>query len=109
MLYIDAIENIQVLYVPRNGWAPATDAEVTMKLENTSDHTRVSLTVASFAVAGHFLRLVVGLPDEGLHPGEWEWTLSWDTVAACGLAMVTEVPGEAREYNREIKIKQYGQ
>ena len=47
---------------------------------------------------------------EGLHEGEWEWTLTLDDGnTVTGLMQVVASQDDAAQYNKEIQYKQYGE
>ena len=110
MVYIDANENTQQVYFPRNGFTPSGDLRLTAV--STIDRVEVEFTVFSWEVAGAFLRLVLGLPAD-LFAGEWEFTLSYvsgaSTVLAGGIIVATEDSAAVTQYNMAINYKQYGE
>ena len=58
---------------------------------------------------GAFFLITLGLM-EGLHEGEWEWTLSLDDGnIVTGLMQVLASQDDAVQYNKEIQYKQYGE
>ena len=112
MVSLNISETAQLLYIPRDGWTPS-DAP-TLTARSTSDLTEVAFTVSGWSVSGHFLRLTVELPEDGLFVGEWEYTCTvkdadGNTATLTGLLQVTEDETEANQYNKEITYKQYGE
>lgn len=110
MVYIDANENTQQVYFPRNGFTPSGDLRLTAV--STIDRVEVEFTVFSWEVAGAFLRLVLGLPED-LFAGEWEFTLTdvsdASTAVAGGIVSVREEESATHQYNVTINYKQYGE
>jgi len=110
MNYIDKTKRVQVLYFPRNGYAPDETPELVAK--DTTGHESVPFVIGTCEMRGHLLRLVIEIPD-ALHPGEWQLTLSFKAggspVSLTGLLQVTEGTEPGVEYNREITYQQYGE
>lgn len=106
MLYL-TLDNIQQAYVPRNGF---TAQPVNLEAVSTSDRgIGVSLVLKEAVISGAFFLVTLGLP-EGIHEGEWEWTLTLsDGNSITGLMMVTASKADAAQYTHEIQYKQYGQ
>ena len=108
MIYVALEKSTQVVYVPRNGMPLGKDDEVLLEATSTAERRSVVFTLASAAVAGDYLRLVVGLP-EGLDAGEWEYRLTIPAGESTGLMQVTGDETEVLAYRREIEYKQYGE
>lgn len=106
MLYITS-DNIQQIYVPRNGY---TAQPVNFEAVSTSDRgIGVSFALHKAQTSGAFFLVTIGLP-QGLHEGEWEWTLTLtDGATITGLLKVAASEAEAVQYNKEIQYTQYGE
>lgn len=107
MLYITLDKNIQQAYVPRNG---ATAQPVSLEAVSTSDRgIGASFVLHEVQTTGAFFLITLGLL-EGLHVGEWEWTLTLDDGSAVtGLMQVVASQDDAVQYNKEIQYKAYGE
>ena len=107
MLYISLDKNIHQAYVPRNGF---TSQPVSLEAVSTSDRgIGASFALYEAQTTGAFLLITLGLM-EGLHEGEWEWTLTLDDGnTVTGLMQVVASQDEAAQYNKEIQYKQYGE
>ena len=108
MLYITRDKNIQQIYIQRQGNAALP---IGLSAVSTSDMGNgVSFVVNKAEISGRFYRLTIGLPDEGFHEGEWEWSLVLaDGATICGLMQVTATAEEGIQYNKTINYKQYGE
>lgn len=113
MVAINTTERVQRIFIPLPGPTPVSD--VAVRLQNTTDRTTACLTIQEWAVEGFLLRLVVGLPEEGFFPGEWEYTLAYideegARIIAEGLVDARpEDPEEPVQYEAETRFKQYGE
>lgn len=113
MVTISTTERVQRIFIPLPGPVPADG--VAVRLENTTDHTAVLLTINEWAVEGFLLRLVVCLPETGFFPGEWRyalvfWTADGEHIIAEGLVDAREEsPAEPVQYEEETSFKQYGE
>ena len=107
MLNITLDKNIQQAYVPRNGF---TAQPVNLEAVSTSDRGIGAIFALYEAqTAGAFFLITLGLM-EGLHEGEWEWTLTLeDGNTVTGLMQVVASKDDAAEYNKEIQYSQYGE
>ena len=107
MLYITLDKNIQQAYVPRNGF---TAQPVSLEAVSTSDRgIGASFVLHQVHTTGAFFNITLGLL-EGLHDGEWEWTLTLeDGNTITGLMQVAASQDGAVQYNKEIQYKQYGE
>ena len=107
MLYIILDKNIQQVYVPRNGF---TAQPVSLEAVSTSDRgIGASFALYEARTTGAFFLITLGLM-EGLHEGEWEWTLTLDDDNTVnGLMQVVASENDAAEYNKEIQYSQYGE
>lgn len=107
MLYITLDKNIQQAYVPRNGY---TSRPVNLEAVSTSDRgIGAAFVIHEVQTTGAFFLITLGLL-EGLHEGEWEWTLTLDDGSAVtGLMQVVASQDDAVQYNKEIQYKQYGE
>lgn len=107
MLYITLDKNIQQAYVPRNGF---TAQPVSLEAVSTSDRgIGTSFALYEAQTTGAFFLITLGLT-EGLHEGEWEWTVTLeDGNTVTGLMQVVASQDEAAQYNKEIQYKQYGE
>ena len=113
MVAINTTERGQRIFVPIP--MPEPESRVALKARNTTDHSEVYFDINSWAVEGFLLRLVVGLPDNGFYPGEWEYTLAYvdqngEYVQTTGLMDAREKDGENPvEYEVNTEYKQYGE
>jgi len=107
MLYITLDKNIQQAYVPRNG---VTSQPVNLEAVSTSDRgIGAGFVIHEVQITGAFFLITLGLL-EGLHEGEWEWTLTLDDGSAVtGLMQVVASQDDAVQYNKEIQYKAYGE
>ena len=107
MLYITLDKNIQQAYVPRNGF---TAQPVSVEAVSTSDRgIGASFALYEAQTTGAFFLITLGLM-EGLHEGEWEWTLTLDAGNASNRLMpVGASQDDAAQYNKEIQYSQYGE
>lgn len=107
MLYITLDKNIQQAYVPRNGF---TAQPVSLEAISTSDRgIGASFVLHEVQTTGAFFLITLGL-QEGLHEGEWEWTMTLnDGNTVTGLMQVVASQDDAVQYNKEIQYKQYGE
>lgn len=109
MVYIDINKNTQVVYLPAHGYEPTVET-VHLAARNTVDGTAVGFSIAACTLYTYLLRLIVGLPAEGLHTGEWEYTL-WDEnytePLGKGIMVVTANSAAVNAYKRDITYKQY--
>lgn len=112
MVNITSPDRVQVLYIPSNGNTPATGVVLGLVVRSTHDNgPLLSFTFQGWEVSGTFIKVCVETP-EGLHEGEWEYTLqdAEGLVFSQGLMMVGAMPADAGavQYNREIEYKEYG-
>ena len=112
MLNITSPDRVQVLYIPFNGMAPADGAELGLIARSTHDESpRLAFTWKGWELSGNFVKACVELP-EGLHAGEWEYTLtdSEGVVYSRGLMQVGAMPADAAymQYNNETEYQEYG-
>ena len=112
MVNITSQDRVQVLYIPSNGNTPATGAQLGLMVRSTHDNgPLLAFTFQGWEVSGAFIKVCVERP-EGLHEGEWEYTLqdSEGVIFSRGLMMVGAMPADAGavQYNREIDYKEYG-
>ena len=112
MVNITSQDRVLVLYIPSNGTTPATGAQLGLIVRSTHDNgPRLAFTFQVWEVSGTFIKVCVERP-EGLHEGEWEYTLrdSEGVIFSRGLMMVGAMPADAAsvQYNREIDYKEYG-
>ena len=107
MLYITLDKNIQKAYIPRNGFA---SQPVSLEAVSTSDRgIGTSFALHEAQTTGAFFLITLGLT-EGLHEGEWEWTLTLDDGnTVTGLMQVVATQDGPAQYNKEIQYKQYGE
>ena len=107
MLYITLDKNIQQAYIPRNGF---TAQPVSLEAVSTSDRgIGASFALYEAQTTGTFFLITLGLM-EGLHEGEWEWSLSLeDGNNVTGLMQVVASQEDAAVYNKEIQYSQYGE
>lgn len=110
MVYINIKDTAPAVWLPANGWEG--DAEsLALSVRNTVDQQTVDLPWVEVTPAGFLLRLdLSGIP-EGLHPGEWQYTLtSGEETIATGLLVAYdgERP-EAVQYSSDNKVIQYGE
>ena len=110
MIYISNKETAQEVYVPRNGWMPAIDANVVFSAVSTSELTKVDITVSEWEVRGSYLLLKVLLPAE-IFPGEWVYRLGLEgePIVSQGVLSITEDEEAVKQYNKVITYKQYGE
>lgn len=105
MIYLRHTNEAQLLYVPKNG----TDATENLRIfiEDTVDHNVVTFEVVDIAVTERYFRFAVVVPDD-VACGEYQYQLkSGDVCLSCGLLIVTDDEGQAKQYNKTIKYKQY--
>ena len=112
MVNITSQDRVLVLHIPHNGTIPGDGAELGLIVASTHDiGPRLAFTFQGWEVVGTFIKVCVERP-EGLHEGEWEYTLldSEGVVFSKGLMMVGAMPADAEsvQYNREIDYKEYG-
>jgi hypothetical protein len=112
MVNITSQDRVLVLYIPSNGNTPATGAQLGLIVRSTHDNgPLMAFTFHGWEVSGAFIKVCVERP-EGLHEGEWEYTLrdADGPVLSQGLMMVGTMPADAAsvQYNREIEYKEYG-
>ena len=75
MVNITSQDRVQVLYIPSNGNTPATGAMLGLVVRSTHDNgPLLAFTFQGWEVSGAFIKVCVERP-EGLHEGEWEYTL----------------------------------
>ena len=107
MLYITLDKNIQQAYIPRNGF---TAQPVSLEAVSTSDRgIGASFALYEAQTTGAFFLITLGVM-EGLHEGEWEWTLTLeDCIIFIGFIQLLASQDDAVQYNKEIQYKQYGE
>ena len=112
MVNITSQDRVLVLYIPSNGIIPNSETELRLIVRSTHDNgPRLVFIFQGWEVSGAFIKVCVERP-EGLHEGEWEYTLqdSKGVIFSRGLMMVGAMPADAAsvQYNREIDYKEYG-
>ena len=108
MIYINLKDPYPLVYIPSNN-AWDGEAALTLALVNSVDKIRVEPRVASQVRQGYLISLTLGDLD-GLHAGEWEYTLeAGATKIATGLCKAYDGQRpKAVEYKNENKVIQYG-
>lgn len=111
MINIATEDLVLVLYIPHNGHILPDDAGMVLAARSTHDlGESLVFTMQGWEVSGDYVKACVERP-EGLHEGEWEYTLAADgAVISNGLMQVGQMPGEAAvvQYNKEVEYKEYG-
>lgn len=113
MVAINTSERVQRIFVPIP--IPAPEDRVALKAQNTTDHSEVVFTIQEWDVQGFLLLLVIGLPEKGFYPGEWEYTLAYvdgngETILSSGLMDAREKDEAAAiQYEANTEYKQYGE
>lgn len=112
MINVTSEDLVLVLYIPANGAAISSGAELGLWVESTHDRGhRLAWTIQGWELAGTFVKVCAERP-QGMHQGEWEYTLldSEGLVISRGLMQVGQMPADAHvvEYNKEIEYKEYG-
>ena len=111
MLIVDTIEQTQRVFIPRNGYTGSLE-DLGFLVRNTTDHSVLDFVIHQAQLSGHYIFLVVGLPEAGFHAGEWEYVLSdaEGTAISHGLLMASPSNApESIEYNTDTNCKQYGE
>lgn len=112
MVNINSQDRVLALYIPSNGITPAALSQLGLSVTSTHDNgPRLVFTIQGWEVVGTFIRVCAEKP-EGLHDGEWEYTLvdAEGAVISQGLMMVGQMPSDADsvQYNRVTEYKEYG-
>jgi len=112
MIQLDIRKPSQSIFVPLPVPGPATDAALTAR--STSDNTVVAFDIVTAFEGGFLLQLMVCLPEEGFHEGEWEYTLAYvdeegKEQTATGILNAYGDGAGVKEYDKEIYYKQYGE
>ena len=113
MLNLTSPDLVQVIYIPSNGNAPAAGSELSLSARSTHDESPVlAFILQEWEIVGDFVKACVEKP-EGMHDGEWEYTLadSEGAVLSRGLMQVGAMPADCTtiQYNNETSYKQYGE
>ncbi len=113
MVAINTTERVQRIFVPFN--IPEPVDNLALMAKNTTDHSEVYFDIQEWAVEGFLVRLVVGLPETGFFPGEWEYTLAYvndegETLSVSGLLDAREKEAaEPVQYEVNTEYTQYGE
>ena len=105
MLYLDKIEDAQVLFVPRNGKIP--DGEVKFVAFSTIDRSvEIDLPSINLDISALYMHLAVTVPD-GCPTGEFEYTVTaGGEPVSTGLLIIGE-NFRMNQYEKTVTYEQY--
>ena len=106
MLYLENIQESQVLIVPKPGAVPT--GELVFKAKSSIDlDVKVEEQVQDLDVSGLYFFLAVALP-ANLPNGEYEYSLEGgNQVLSTGVLIIGTYANSTSQYNKEITYEQY--